>query len=140
MLGPPHVRATTPHAPLCALLFVHHPVITPHPRNLRRRFLQVERACQAAGISEQDLALVRVAFYDFLLKLRNALQMPSGQRRKVADDMTCVCVLRKSLLHKFVKQMGGEGCESRGGGAKAAEAEAEAQEAADARKRQKSSS
>ncbi len=122
------------------MLFVHHPVITPHPRHLRRRFLQVERACQAAGISEQDLALVRVAFSDFLLKLRNALQMPSGQRRKVADDMTCVCVLRKSLLHKFVKQKGGEGCDSRGGGAKAAEVEAEAQEAADARKRQKSSS
>lgn len=64
--------------------------------------------------------------------------MASGQRRKVVDDMTCVCVLRKSLLHKFVRQKGGEGCESRGGGAKAAVVEAE--EAADARKRQKSSS
>ena len=66
--------------------------------------------------------------------------MASGQRRKVVDDMTCVCVLRKSLLHKFVRQKGGEGCESRGCGAKAAEAEAEAEEAAHVRKRQKPSS
>ena len=95
----------------------------------------MERACQAAGISEQELAQVRVALSDFLLKLRNALQMPSGQRRKVADDMTCVCVLRKSLLHKFVKEKGGEGCESTGGVSTVAEAE----EAADARKRQKQS-
>jgi hypothetical protein len=65
--------------------------------------------------------------------------MSSGQRRKIADDMTCVCVLRKSLLHKFMKEKekGGEGCESTGGVSKASVVEAE--EAADARKRQKQS-
>lgn len=51
--------------------------------------------------------------------------------------MTCVCVLRKSLLHKFLKEKGSHGCESTVGVSVAAVVEAE--EAADARKRQKQS-
>jgi hypothetical protein len=30
--------------------------------------------------------------------------MPASRRRKIADDMTCVCVLRKALLQKFERE------------------------------------
>jgi serine/threonine protein phosphatase PrpC len=46
--------------------------------------LAVQRACEAAGIDERQLHA-----------------MAASARRRVLDDVTCVCLLRKALLHRF---------------------------------------
>jgi hypothetical protein len=61
--------------------------------------------------------------------------MPAPQRRRLLDDITCVCVLLKALMQKFEREQGA-------GSAAVAKLESStlswrAEGAADARKRQK---
>lgn len=51
--------------------------------------LAVQRACEAAGVNEREVEA-----------------MASSDRRRILDDATCVCLLRKTLLHRFEKFRG----------------------------------
>jgi hypothetical protein len=59
--------------------------------------------------------------------------MPAAQRRRLLDDITCVCVLRKALKQKFEREQGPESAAVHGERQAADGLEV----AADARKRQK---